>query len=221
MPPPDGAAEIRRLVAAAPEMTERDTWPDPDMQLVEDDRAPAPALDDDALPAGWERWIADEAEARGCPPDYVAAGLIAAASAWIGNARHASATATWIEPPHLWFALIGAPSTGKSPALRPMVEASRTIEREAEPAWQAACTEHATLAEGARAIEEQWRVKVRAATKDGTPPPEWPPGRRCAAGPGEAARSRNGRDHRGIAAPVRRTATRAALYARRTHRLAR
>jgi hypothetical protein len=176
MSPPDGAAEVRRLVAAAPEMTERDTWPEPDMRLVEDDRAPAPTLDDDALPAGWERWIVDEAEARGCPPDYVAAGLIAAASAWMGNARHASATATWIEPPHLWFALIGAPSTGKTPALRPIVEASRTIECEAEPAWQAACTEHATLAEGALAIEEQWRVKVRAAAKDGTLPPERPPG---------------------------------------------
>ena len=71
--------------------------------------------------------------------------------------------------------LIGAPSTGKTPALRPIVKASLTIERQAEPAWQAACTEHATLAEGARAIEEQWRVKVRAATKDGTPPPERPP----------------------------------------------
>ena len=51
--PPDGAAEIRRLVAEAPEVTEGDTWPEPDMRLVEDDRSPAPALDDDALPAGW------------------------------------------------------------------------------------------------------------------------------------------------------------------------
>jgi hypothetical protein len=36
--------------------------------------------------------------------------------------------------------------------------------------------EHAVLAEGARAIEEQWRAKVRAATKDGEPLPERPPG---------------------------------------------
>jgi hypothetical protein len=57
----------------------------------------------------------------------VAAGLIATASAWIGNARHVGATATWTEPPHLWLALIGVPSTGKTPALRAVVEASRAI----------------------------------------------------------------------------------------------
>jgi hypothetical protein len=147
MSPPDGAAVIRRIVAAAPEVTDRDTWPQPDMRLVEDDRAPAPVLDDDALPAGWASWITGEADARGCPRDYVAASLIAGASAWIGNARHVGATATWSEPPHLWLALIGAPSTGKTPALRPIVEVSRAIEREAEPAWQAASAEHTALAE--------------------------------------------------------------------------
>jgi hypothetical protein len=174
--PRDGAAEIRRLVTAAPEMTARDTWPEPDMRLVEDDHAPAPALEDDALPAGWGEWITAEAEARGCPRDYVAAVLIGAASAWIGNARHVAATATWTEAPHLWFALIGAPSTGKSPALRPIVESMRAVEREAEPAWRDACAQHAALAEGARAIEEGWRESVRQATKQGAAPPDRPPG---------------------------------------------
>jgi hypothetical protein len=40
-------------------------WPEPDMRLVDDDRAPAPLLDDDALPAGWGSWITTEAAARG------------------------------------------------------------------------------------------------------------------------------------------------------------
>jgi hypothetical protein len=151
-------------------------WPEPDMRLVEDDRPPAPALDNDALPAGWGEWITAEAAARGCPRDYVAAGLIAAASAWVGNARHVGATATWSEPPHLWLALIGPPSTGKTPALRPIIEASRAIERDAEPGWQAACAEHAVLAEGASALEQQWREAVRTATKQGEPLPERPPG---------------------------------------------
>jgi hypothetical protein len=30
-----------------------------------------------------------------CPRDYIAAGLIGAASAWIGNARRVAATADW------------------------------------------------------------------------------------------------------------------------------
>jgi hypothetical protein len=176
MRPRDGAAEIRRIVAAAPEVTARDTWPEPDMRLIEDDHAPAPLLEDDALPAGWAEWITAEAAARGCPRDYVAATLIGAASAWVGNARHIAATVTRSEVPHLWLALIGPPSTGKTPALRPIVEASRAIEREAEPGWEAARAEHTVLAEGAHAIDQQWRERVRVATKAGEPLPDRPPG---------------------------------------------
>jgi hypothetical protein len=176
MPPHDSVADVRRIVALAPEMTDRDTWPAPDMRLVEDDRASAPVLDDDALPAQWAEWIAAEAEARGCPRDYIAGALIGAASGWLGNARHIAATTTWSEPPHLWFALIGSPSTGKTPALRPIVEASRAIEREAEPPWEAARAEHAALAESAGTIDQQWRERVRGATKAGEPLPDRPPG---------------------------------------------
>jgi hypothetical protein len=158
------------------EKTDSDGWPEPDLRLVEDDRSPAPKLDDDALPAGWERWIGKEAEARGCPRDYIAAGLIVAASGWIGNSRHASVNESWCEPPHLWLAEIGAPSTGKTPGLKPFIEASRTIERDAEPAWQTALAKHASLTEAAKAIEEQWCADVRTAIKAGQPTPDRPHG---------------------------------------------
>jgi hypothetical protein len=59
-----GAAAVRRIVAGAMPVTVHDTWPEPDMRLVEDDCVPAPALDDDALPAGWAEWIAAEAVAN-------------------------------------------------------------------------------------------------------------------------------------------------------------
>jgi hypothetical protein len=55
------------------DMTDDDGWPEPDLRLVEDDRTPAPKLDDDALPAGWDEWIGKGASARGCPRDYMAA----------------------------------------------------------------------------------------------------------------------------------------------------
>lgn len=58
---------VRAIVGEAPEMTTRDTWPTLDMRLVDDDRAPPPALEDDALPASWGAWIAAEAVARACP----------------------------------------------------------------------------------------------------------------------------------------------------------
>jgi Protein of unknown function (DUF3987) len=149
-------------------------WPEPDMRLVSDDRPSAPTLEDDALPAGWGSWIDAEADARACPRDYVAAGLIGAASAWIGNARRCGATADWIEPTHLWIALIGAPSAGKTPALGPMVEASRRLELDAEPEWRVVLDRHERDAEAAEAADKAWRDNVRDATKRRVPPPDRP-----------------------------------------------
>jgi hypothetical protein len=162
------------VVAAAPEMRSCDDWPKPDMRLIEDDRVPAPALDDDALPAEWENWITAEAEARACPRDYVAASLIGGASAWIGNARRVAATADWVEPAHMWCALIGAPSAGKTPTLRPMIETSRVLERDAEPAWRDTLAQYERAAEAARATDKAWRETVHGAAKKGSPPPVRP-----------------------------------------------
>jgi hypothetical protein len=170
------AQKLHDLIAAARDWVPASAWLEPDMRLVDDDRAPAPVLDDDALPAGWERWIAAEAEARNCPRDYIAAALIGAASAWIGNARRIAATADWTEPAHVWIALVGAPSTGKTPALRPMIEASRLVEREAEPVWCEACARHERDTEIARATDRTWREAVRDAVQAGESPPDRPSG---------------------------------------------
>jgi hypothetical protein len=165
---------VRAMVAAAPEVTMHDTWPEPDMRIIEDGCVPAPVLDDDALPAGWTSWITTEAVARGCPRDYIAAALIGAASAWIGNARRIAATADWIEPAHLWIALVGGPSAGKTPALRPVIEASRALERDAEPAWREAVAQYERDAEAARAVEKAWRHDVHAASANDATPPDRP-----------------------------------------------
>ena len=50
---PPALPECETFIDQAPEMTTRETWPEPDTRLINDDRAPAPSLDDDALPAGW------------------------------------------------------------------------------------------------------------------------------------------------------------------------
>jgi hypothetical protein len=151
-------------------------WPEPDMRLVDDDCVSAPKLTDDALPAGWESWITTEAAARDCPRDYVAAGLIGSASAWIGNARRIVATADWSEPAHLWMVLIGAPSAGKTPALKPMIQTGRTLERDAEPVWREALANYERGAETAKVLDKAWRDMVGTAAKDGTSPPDRPAG---------------------------------------------
>ncbi len=91
------------------------SWPEPDMSILQLERPRPPRLPLAALGPAWAEWITTAAEAASCPPDYVAAPLLAAASALIGHARWAKATPGWMEPPHIWLGVVGEPGTGKSP----------------------------------------------------------------------------------------------------------
>jgi hypothetical protein len=68
-----------------------ETWPEPDFAVLRQDRLP-PRLPITAFGPAWAEWIMSAAEAAACPPDYVAAPLLATSSALIGNARWAEAT---------------------------------------------------------------------------------------------------------------------------------
>src|SRR5437764_4618715 len=103
------------LDAIAPETQLEQDWPEPDMGVLRPDRSRPPSLPLSVFGPAWAEWIASAAETAACPPDYVAAPLLAAASALIGNARWAQATPGWAEPPHLWLGVIGDSGTGKSP----------------------------------------------------------------------------------------------------------
>jgi hypothetical protein len=46
----------------------------------------------------------------------------------------------WPEAAVIWAALIGAPSSGKTPPLRLMSEASQRLEHDDEPKWHATLT---------------------------------------------------------------------------------
>lgn len=173
----EGLDEVRRqLCVKVPAQTVRlpDPWSEPDMSLVDADQAMPPLFDPSLLPPPWSAWVFEQAEAVGCPVDYVAAALLASASAWIGNSRRIAATSDWIEPSHLWFALIGMPSTGKTPAQRPFIDASKMLEADECPAWQQLMAEHAKQTDVATVRRDQWKIKVRTAIKGGTQPPEQP-----------------------------------------------
>jgi hypothetical protein len=151
-------------------------WPDPDMAIVGDDEAPVPVLEANALPKGWAKWITHEAAACNVPPDYVAGALIASASAWIGHARHVGATARWRQSPHLWVALCGRPSTGKTPGMEAELDATRTTElaMAQAPGWIEKSALHALKTAEAKAYEERWQSEVRDAVRADKGPPERP-----------------------------------------------
>jgi hypothetical protein len=91
-------------------------WPQPDMGVLRLNRREPPALPLDAF-GPWAKWITEAAEAAACPVDFVAAPLLASASALIGNARWARALPGWEEPPisgSVWSATV-APASLRAP----------------------------------------------------------------------------------------------------------
>ena len=120
----------------------------------------------------WAAWIEGTAEAAAAPPDYVAAPLLAVASALIGHARWAQATAGWKEPPHIWAGIVGESGSAKSPGADCLLrDVLPEIEQrmfgdfpDRQREWRAAAEAHV-------AVQERWKADVREAQKKGKPPP--------------------------------------------------
>ncbi len=86
------------------------------------------------LAPAWARWTEGTARHLGVPADYVAAGLLAAASASSRTAIFVEPVAGWREPLSLSVALVGGPGAGKSRALA-------AVRRLLEPAGIDPCAE--------------------------------------------------------------------------------
>src|SRR5438067_11080154 len=147
-------------------------WPEPDMSVLRPGRPRPPALPLSIFGPVWAEWIASAAEAAACPPDYVAAPLLAAASALIGNARWAQATPGWAEPPHLWLGVVGDSGSGKSPGADCLM---RDVLPEIETRMRADFSDRlwrwqAELEIG-RVANERWLKAIRVAAKEGRPAP--------------------------------------------------
>src|SRR5437764_790063 len=91
-------------------------WPEIDHSLFDDRRAAVPRFPMDVLPPAWAQWVDDTAQAAGTPVDYVAQGVLAAVAAVCGAGVATRVMPSWTESLVLWQALVGTPSSGKSPA---------------------------------------------------------------------------------------------------------
>jgi hypothetical protein len=177
-PPSAGAEKVRDTIDGAedvrPEPPPHEDWPETDFGLLGADQAPAPELKPDTLPAMIMDWCKETATASATPVDYVVANVLAAASGWLGNSRRVRATHSWIEPPHLWFACVGSPSTGKTPAVRPFIEVSHNLEADNEKDWKETLTAHERDTERAKAKADVWKADVKEAVKQSKAAPDMP-----------------------------------------------
>jgi hypothetical protein len=130
--------------------------------------APPPPLPLFLFGPAWGDWIATAAEAAACPPDYVAAPLLAAASALIGHARWAQATPGWAEPPHLWLSVVGDSGNGKSPGADCLMrDVLPEIERRMLADFPDRWREWRFQTELTKAAKQRWHRELRAAEREG------------------------------------------------------
>ena len=156
-------------------VADSDAWQNPDLGVLDQNRRPPVPFPVELLGSWWMPWVEAAATGASAPVDYVAAPLLAAVSALIGNARWAQAGPNWCEPPVLWIASVGDPSSGKSPGAAPIMnkvlgqlESNRQRDfKDRYTAWEAE--------DKAAAVRlERWERDVKNAVKNGLPPPPKP-----------------------------------------------
>jgi hypothetical protein len=158
---------------AAPEPDTSSPWENPDMSVLRLNRAAPPKLPLQCFGALTD-WIMEQAEAKGAPADYVAAGVLGACAALIGSSRRALVSEGWSEPSILWKALVGAPSTNKSPALDAVLEPLARIERDMMSGFASVLRDYEGRRLAAKARREKWEGDVRSAATAGRPQPPMP-----------------------------------------------
>ena len=105
-------------------------WGEIDMAFLDEARPSVPAFPLDLLPSLWRDWVGETAGALNAPVDYVAQSLLAAVSGLCGAGASVRIGPRWSEPLVLWQALVGAPSSGKSPAMASVRELLATLDAE-------------------------------------------------------------------------------------------
>lgn len=164
-----------RAVAPAEKAAEQTPWPEPDLTITDLRHLPAPAFPVDVL-GPWQSWVVAAAECKGAPVDFVALPLLCSIGGLLANVRRPSPWGGWVEPPILWGAAVGLPSSGKSPALDAVTELLEDIERDSNADWQERLREHETTKVEGKAKRAVWEAEVADAVKARRPPPPPPEG---------------------------------------------
>ncbi|WP_191971054.1 DUF3987 domain-containing protein [Methylobacterium soli] len=148
-------------------------WPDADLTLLGTGRRPAPEFPLPLL-GSWAEWVTTKAHGASAPVDYVAVALLGSVGAALANVRWPVAGAGWSEPPLLWCAEVGPPSSSKSPSMDAAFDLVRFAEDRMGLGFEAEQKKFATSRQTSEAHLEAWKAAVKTAVKNGCPPPVMP-----------------------------------------------
>lgn len=87
-------------------------------------------------------FVADARDASGFPVEFIAAPVLASASACIGATAKIRIAGTWLDSASLWIGLVGRPGTGKSPSLNLGLDAVRKLQADWYKVWKKAVAQY-------------------------------------------------------------------------------
>jgi hypothetical protein len=161
------------IARAFDEADEVGAWSQPDMSILSAGRSAPPPFPDGLFGEAWPL-VRDIAQGAGAPVDYVAATVLGVAASLIGGKRRVRPfdTANWEEPCILWFAVVGDPSSNKSPAVDSAVGPLRPIESRYAEDHRAVVMVNEATKERAAAERKAWQQRVKTAMEgnEETPP---------------------------------------------------
>jgi hypothetical protein len=145
----------------------------PDMTIVQRNHFSVPRFPLHALGPARE-WVENTAAVKNAPVDFVVLGLLVAAAGMIGPKRLVSPWDGWTEPSILWGALVGQPSTKKSPAVDDVRGAIQSIERDLNRDWKSRLADYDEKKKVAESRQADWEQELAKAVKSKKQPGELP-----------------------------------------------
>ena len=124
-----------------------------------------PAFPTSMLPSILKEFVEAEHQAMGADPSALAMAAIAGIGAALTSETKVQVGDGWYERPIVNLALVGDPSTMKSPIIEKATQELRTIDHGLDAAW--------------RASKAAWQQQKASAGKNATPPPSPPKPARC------------------------------------------
>lgn len=162
---PISAAIHDALAHATPPAPARATEPQP----LPDPLPGVPPFDPVLLPQSVRAWCVDAADGLQCPVDFVAIPAMVAMAGALGRSIgiRMKQNDHWIERPVLWGAVIGRPSSGKSPALAPARRMLERLVRDERTIFDNEMREYEARAMVADAGKTNAKKAIQAALKQG------------------------------------------------------